>query len=829
MASPPTEQLLHTFDLLPGTDDVLFRQLWLERRLHYLGDKQAVDVCDQLSARLACAALRTRHPLLVVLPDLEPHRPALLFATALLRYWWDFRLIDKGVPSPVFYFGSHIGIREHLTRTKIADMSIDLAGLFEEDHLVRRGLLPGNARVSIDRKEAEDHLPRVTTIYAPADPVSLLKSHRPGLVAIDLGESARLDWLRPLLQFAREHHIQTIAWGQNALSLAASEFADFGRKFVWPPQLGGQVDISHLLSPPLHRVTPLLVGGPDSDTLSASLRQATKLLASASQLSFGQLGEHGLAIHWSYLRTLEGLHVPAELYEAEAPRLWGMKSLDRIQSTARRFRETCWPVYPELAGKLEEAAVHLDHAWAGLKQNDSPLWRLLSNVCIEEPASGEERLITFTSHARCQLFTYALLARYNISSDDLHDLRISITTAAKIRTRNGTNGTGQHLRRTALLVGVPGPFAAAKLLPVLLQEEVQVLIYPHQLNSLTRRVSDCDRRLQIGMSTLTALLPTGKDSTKQFHPSSTVVCVEPSVLDAGTAKARRANRNELPLADSPAEEIGRLFEPEEELEFDTPQAIEDLASPEEASASDEALWCEESIEIRFDGQRHAAFAPDEQINVIVGAAEGQVTTLRTIATLKAGERVLFIQGQQRQGLYELLIARVHKHPAFELHLALVRRWQDDLINAFYGRQKVRTVPEFLSELQNSGSKLISPLTLRLWLARTTLCPDDPEDLRRLGEVLGLGFVESNYKRIAKAAARIRSLHRSLAHRLNRWLEEQVSGSLDKNSGGDLIDSELGLKFSDFKNSLLILRIESVARVTGPFLRSRLGRLKEATE
>src|SRR5208283_5858214 len=100
MASPPTEQLLRTFDLLPGTEDVLFRQLWLERRLQYMGDKQAVDVCDQLSARLACAALRVRHPLLVVLPDLEHHRPALLFATALLRYWWDFRLIDKGVPSP---------------------------------------------------------------------------------------------------------------------------------------------------------------------------------------------------------------------------------------------------------------------------------------------------------------------------------------------------------------------------------------------------------------------------------------------------------------------------------------------------------------------------------------------------------------------------------------------------------------------------------------------------------------------------------------------------------------------------------------------------------
>src|SRR5260370_14655947 len=217
MARAPTEQLLQRFACLPGTDDLLFRQLWLERRLKYLHDEQTADDCDELSARLACASLRMRRPLLIELPDLEPRRPALLFATALLRYWWDFRQIHDGAPPRVLYFGSHIGIREHLSRTRITGMSVDLAGLFEEDHLARRGSAPRAITGSMNRNESDDQLPVVTTIYAPADPVSLLQSYRSGLVAIDLAESARLEWLRPLLHFATEHHIQTISWGQNTL------------------------------------------------------------------------------------------------------------------------------------------------------------------------------------------------------------------------------------------------------------------------------------------------------------------------------------------------------------------------------------------------------------------------------------------------------------------------------------------------------------------------------------------------------------------------------------------------------------------------------------
>ncbi len=79
-----------------------------------------------------------------------------------------------------------------------------------------------------------------------------------------------------------------------------------------------------------------------------------------------------------------------------------------------------------------------------------------------------------------------------------------------------------------------------------------------------------------------------------------------------------------------------------------------------------------------------------------------------------------------------------------------------------------------------------------------MCPEDAEDLRRLAEILNMGFVQAHYLRIYQAAKRLRNLHRVLSRRLNGWLEEQASGSIRENSD-DVLDAELGITFGDFRN------------------------------
>jgi hypothetical protein len=281
-------------------------------------------------------------------------------------------------------------------------------------------------------------------------------------------------------------------------------------------------------------------------------------------------------------------------------------------------------------------------------------------------------------------------------------------------------------------------------------------------------------------------------------------------------------------------EVARLFKIDDESsEEEIGLSDQDEGDTTAIAATSEEVWCQEAIKVRFDQDWCAHFAPDDVINVIRVGSKGTELEQRYIRSLRVDDRVLLIHGQQRQSLYDLIISRVHKHPSIELHLAMIQRWQDDLRVAFQKWQaqtmdltEIQTYGErdmncLLRQMRAQGSKLVSTATLNSWLRGLRFCPLDPEDLRRVAEVLDMTFVRQYYKRIVQAANRLRGLHRGLSIRLNRWLEDQATGAAHRNND-DVIDAELGLTFGDVRNSLLVLRVVEIQTVAGPHLRSNLG-------
>ena len=290
----------------------------------------------------------------------------------------------------------------------------------------------------------------------------------------------------------------------------------------------------------------------------------------------------------------------------------------------------------------------------------------------------------------------------------------------------------------------------------------------------------------------------------------------------------------------PVKEVARLLQVDQGLD-DEEGAVTDLAEPIAAAAAPEeptSLWCDEAIEICFDQGLSAKFPPEDQINVILSTPTGTKVEARFVRALKPNDRVLFIDGQPRQSLYDLVISRVHRHPAIELHLALITRWQQDL-KMGYDRWRKKAVSDLvelketrtrdlsglLQRLHGQDSRITCELTLTFWLNGTTLCPIDLEDMRRVADILGLAFVQQNYRKIDQAASRLRGLHRGLSNRLNRWLESEAA-KFSGHDEDDLIDTELGLRFGDIRTSLRILQVRSIQKVKGPFLRENLGKLSK---
>jgi hypothetical protein len=182
---------------------------------------------------------------------------------------------------------------------------------------------------------------------------------------------------------------------------------------------------------------------------------------------------------------------------------------------------------------------------------------------------------------------------------------------------------------------------------------------------------------------------------------------------------------------------------------------------------------------------------------------------------------MFIHGQRRQNLYELILSRVHAHPSFALYLNLIQRWQDELAQSY--NKSHLTVEEILYQMRQRGSQLQTQQSIRLWFCRYVMCPNDEKDLQRIADVLDMSFVKQYHRQIARAASRLRGIHRGLSRKLNQWLQydavEATSGTLS-----EIIDAELGLTFQDFQYALLLLRVATIEQVDGLFLSSELGKL-----
>jgi hypothetical protein len=259
--------------------------------------------------------------------------------------------------------------------------------------------------------------------------------------------------------------------------------------------------------------------------------------------------------------------------------------------------------------------------------------------------------------------------------------------------------------------------------------------------------------------------------------------------------------------------VARLFDVEE-----TDVPLDDIAEPNELAAEAErSLWVETAYEVEFSGGWFAAFPADAKLNLI-NRATSKIEE-RFITAIRQGDQVLLIPYQKRQSLYSLIISRVHQHPSMALPLALLQRWHSDLTTgvrvwvqqaAGVSHVHIPSVAELLlKRIREAGSRLTAPQTIQFWLRGLTLAPDDPEDLRRVAEVLSLPFVKQHYWRIANAASRIRGLHRGLSIRLGNWLSEQ-SGGLQDAFDREVIDPELGLTFGDVRASIVIEQVKPSA-------------------
>lgn len=827
-------------DALPVASDAAFQRVVTMGKLRCAVQDGTPDLIDELSARLVCSALRVPPgaSILIVFPDDVERRAPLLFASALIMD--AHGSIEAGKAGRVvLYVSSDAGIRSQIASVRLGTLSLD--GVFAQQYGrrttdgMRTLALPGGA-----------HLPGVLCISSPADPEDLLDTYKPKWVAVDCGAGRESGWLPGLLGEARRRGVSVVGWTTNPFTEGVSQWLEAGGGlFRWPrlrrDAAGRRLSLKELSEGTLRvEVTPRILTGENVLGISQALVSATEALLAARDCRDGQLSADAVALGWSYLRTLESLPVPLDVWERQASCYWGTRSVSELQTAFTRFIVAVSGVSQKLHAILQEAAEALALAQQKLAGTESPLWLGLANLCVE---SAGQRRIVFSSRARQEMFSFCLLSRFNISEDDLREVGVHLDYLSQAPDRSAAF-SAPDVHNTVpdesppLLVGVPGRFGERYLDALMGSGQLEVLLWPHQERVLEGRVRSLARSLRFSCQHLTWLLPSlnraeQKDQLEVLEQQPTLRLGRASTAPAGpfgTELRRKAEAVTLWKRLDVSEVVASLFElagtVEEDAVYAAPGLVDESAIEQQIPETPEDLWVQDALEIGFQDGLCVVFPTDEVVNVIVHGPRGTEVEQRYVRSLRAGDEILFIQGQRRQSLYELLVSRVHRDPVIGQYLALVRRWQDDLVRAFFGaeRQSGVTAERLLRELQDKGSALTSPDTIRGWLRRRVLSPNDAEDLRRIAEVLSLRFVLDYYLQIHRAGRRLKGLHISLSARLNRWLASSAAGAMTAGGAEEVIDAELDLTMEDFRHSLVRLQVRDVTPQRGPFFRPQMGHL-----
>lgn len=826
------------FNKLPVMSDseflCAFSPLVEEGKLRYLdhaGAPELLDLVDDLSARLICSVLRARAPsaTLIVFPDeLERRGPFLFIVALIIAGIAQIRARDVG--GYILYLANHAGIRSQFQRVQLGRYTLtDLFGL-----LYGRGMgdltpaaMPGGT-----------YLPTVLAISGPADPAALLRQHKPKWVAVDLGEKDEIAWLPGLLSEAKRIGIPVVGWTSKPLSGAIRQWLRAGGGvFMWPRLRRGYTTrvecLNQLAEWALEAdVIPVVLDGRDVIEMSRAFARATEALLEAEQSEDGRLATDAVMLGWRYLRAMEAMAVPLEVYERETKLYWGMHRIEDLKRACGHFLDALGSASPKLKRKFQGAMDALSDAHDKLAKTESPLWLGLVNLCVY---SSEPRRVLFSSRARREMFSFNLLAKFNISEDDLREVGVELGYLTE-RTAN----EAPLDESIPLLIGLPSRFGERHLEPFLQSGKLEVLIWPHQESVLGRQVQSISSQLEGASIGLVSFLPPleeprGQSPKEIISMRSALTLGHKRVVEVGAVGGELGQQEKVvALWKRPdaAEAIASLFRSiptgDDEEESNPPGVLSAAAITETASQdTSDTIWVQDAVEILFEGGSRILLPSDETINVIVRNAGETMVEERYVRSLRPGDEILFIEGQRRQSLYDLLVSRVHRDPIIAQYLALIRRWQDDFVQAFNKREQEGTisVDSLLEELRKAGSQLTCPQTIRLWLRRLVLVPNDAEDLRRLSQVLSLSFVRQYYRQIHGAGRCLAGLHRSLSVRLNRWLASGEAASVAIGDSRDIIDEELGLTMDDFRHSLLRLRVFGVRGQTGPFYRPHMGRLE----
>jgi hypothetical protein len=244
----------------------------------------------------------------------------------------------------------------------------------------------------------------------------------------------------------------------------------------------------------------------------------------------------------------------------------------------------------------------------------------------------------------------------------------------------------------------------------------------------------------------------------------------------------------------PAVDLERVLAEMAELSAAIDDA-DDLATRPTIVASSESLSL---VPVLLTTRHTWWLLPDAMVDALVGGHYRQ----RQVAELRAGDVVIVPRGAGRESLFTRLVAAYHRDAdVADLDLVLSRFRRDCW--RLYERCD-HNWAEVRRAVERAGLNAVNQT--RSWAEGETIAPADPEDVRRIADLVADIGLAAAWARIPAVAAVLRSSHARLGRVVSRALEELGAG------GGEAIDQLnelLGRGAAEVLDEFVVARVESV--------------------
>jgi hypothetical protein len=177
-----------------------------------------------------------------------------------------------------------------------------------------------------------------------------------------------------------------------------------------------------------------------------------------------------------------------------------------------------------------------------------------------------------------------------------------------------------------------------------------------------------------------------------------------------------------------------------------------------------------------------------------------------VRQLRAGDQVLFLDGDSRKDLLGKVLEVAVEVPALAVAAGWVSHWRRVLAASY---RSLGTYEKFAARLREFGCA-VQTQTIRLWVIGVTIGPEDPEDVLRVGRVAGDEVLLNHRQEVVRAMRSLRGAHAQLGRRLAEIaVHVGAAAAAGHIARDEVIDERSGLTVADFQDSLDLVTVQSV--------------------